>query len=205
MFKQHLNLAIAFALLCMGAISTSWSLETGKPAPEFTLTDTHGKIHSLTDFKGKTVVLEWTNPGCPFVVKHYGSGNMQALQKEYTAKGVVWLTICSSAPGKQGQMSSANWNKNLTENGSSPTALLIDEDGTVGRLYKAKTTPHLFVINSGGNVVYEGAIDSIKSPNPEDIPKATNYVRAALDEVLAGKPVTQPSTTPYGCSVKYAN
>lgn len=205
MFKTTLPLAIAFALLCIGIPSTSWSLETGKAAPDFTLVDTHGKSHSLADFKGKTVVLEWTNPGCPFVIKHYGSGNMQALQKEYSAKGVVWLSICSSATGKQGHMSPDEWNKTLSKEGSTPTALLLDGDGKVGRLYGAKTTPHMFVIDAGGKVVYEGAIDSIKSPNAGDIPKATNHVKAALDEVLAGKPVTLPVTTPYGCSVKYAN
>lgn len=203
--QSTLTLAVTFALLCIGSLSTSWSLETGKAAPDFTLVDTQGKSHSLADFKGKTVVLEWTNPGCPFVVKHYGSGNMQALQKAYTAKGVVWLSICSSATGKQGHMSPDDWNKTLAKEGSAPTALLLDEDGKVGRLYGAKTTPHMFVIDNGGRVVYEGAIDSIKSPNAGDIPKAANHVKAALDEVLAGKPVTLPVTTPYGCSVKYAN
>jgi len=205
MFKSTFSLAFAFALLCTGAISTSWSLETGIAAPDFTLVDTHGKSHSLADFKGKTIVLEWTNPGCPFVVKHYGSGNMQALQKEYTAKGVVWLSLCSSAPGKQGHMSPEDWNKTLAKEGSTPTALLLDGEGKVGKLYGAKTTPHMFVIDAGGRVVYEGAIDSVKSPNAADIPKATNHVKAALDEVLAGKPVTLPVTTPYGCSVKYGN
>lgn len=179
--------------------------QTGKPAPEFTLTDSTGKSHKLSDFKGKFVVLEWLNHGCPFVVKHYGSGNMQKLQKEYTGKDVVWLSIVSSAPGKQGHMTPAETNKAKEESGSAATAVLIDEDGTVGRLYDAKTTPHMFVINPEGTLIYMGAIDSVKSPDPADIAGAKNYVKQALDEALAGKPVSEPVTTAYGCGVKYAN
>lgn len=179
--------------------------QTGQPAPEFALTDSNGKSHKLSDFKGKFVVLEWLNHGCPFVKKHYGSGNMQKLQKEYTGKDVVWLSIVSSAPGKQGHMSPAETNKAKEESGSAATAVLIDEDGTVGRLYDAKTTPHMFVVNPEGVLIYMGAIDSVKSPDPADIAGAKNYVKQALDEAMAGKPVSEPTTTAYGCGVKYAN
>lgn len=177
--------------------------QTGQPAPEFTLTDSNGKSHKLSDFKGKFVVLEWLNHGCPFVVKHYGSGNMQKLQKEYTGKDVVWLSIASSAPGKQGHMSTEETNKTKEEKGSAATAVLIDEDGTVGRLYDAKVTPHLFVVDPEGTLIYMGAIDSVKSTDAADIAGAKNYVKQALDEAMAGKPVSEPTTTAYGCPVKY--
>lgn len=193
------------ALITLACASTLTAATVGQPAPAFTLTDTNGTSHNLADFKGKTVVLEWINHECPFVVKHYKEGAMQALQKEFTAKGVVWLSICSSAPGKQGHMSAADWNKTTQEKGAAPTAVLLDEDGKVGRLYEAKTTPHMYIINPEGILVYAGAIDSIKSTNPADVPKATNHVRVALEELLAGKPVSTPTTPPYGCSVKYAN
>jgi len=178
---------------------------TGEPAPEFTLTDSNGQSHKLSDFKGKFVVLEWLNHGCPFVVKHYGSGNMQKLQKEFTGKDVVWLSIASSAPGKQGNMTPAEANVAKEEKGSAATAVLLDADGTVGRLYNAKVTPHMFVINPEGTLIYMGAIDSVKSPDPADVANAKNYVKQALDEAMAGKPVSEPTTTPYGCGVKYAN
>jgi len=204
MIKSSITLACACALLTLGSALTTQAAEVGKPAPAFTLTDTNGKSHNLADFKGKTVVLEWINHGCPFVVKHYSGGHMQALQKEYTGKGIVWLSICSSAPGKQGHMSAADWNKTNTEKKASPTAVLLDDDGKVGTLYGAKTTPHMYVINAEGTLVYAGAIDSIKSTSSDDVPKATNHVKVALDEILAGKPVTTATTAPYGCSVKYA-
>lgn len=204
MLKQHILPALAFALVTLGTAITAQAVEVGQPAPAFTLTDTQGKSHNLADFKGKTVVLEWINHGCPFVVKHYSGGHMQALQKEYTGKGVVWLSICSSAAGKQGAMSAEDWNKTNTEKGAAPSAVLLDTDGKVGQLYGAKTTPHMYLINAEGTLAYAGAIDSIKSTSSDDIPKATNYVKAGLDEILAGKPVSTPSTPPYGCSVKYA-
>lgn len=172
-------------------------------APAFTLADTDGKPRALADFKGKTVVLEWLNYDCPFVRKHYGSGNMQRLQKEWTAKGVVWLSVVSSAPGKQGNFPPAKLASLGKEKGSSPTAILVDESGAVGRLYGAKTTPHIFVIDPAGTLRYDGAIDSIRSADPDDIPKAENYVAAALQSVLAGQPVKTPTSQPYGCSVKY--
>jgi peroxiredoxin len=174
-----------------------------QPAPGFALTDSEGKTHSLAEFKGKFVVLEWVNYDCPFVHKQYGSGTMQHLQKTYTERGVTWLSICSSAPGKQGNFAPADLRNRITQERAVPTAYLIDEDGTVGRLYGAKTTPHMFVINPEGRLLYAGAIDDIASTDPDDIPKATNYVRACLDAAIAGKPVVTTSTTSYGCSVKY--
>jgi len=177
--------------------------QTGQPAPEFTLTDSNGKSHKLSDFKGKFVVLEWLNHGCPFVKKHYDGGNMQGLQKEYTGKDVVWLSIASSAPGKQGHMSPEETNKAKEEKGSAATAILIDEDGTVGKLYDAKVTPELYVINPEGTLVYMGAIDDKKSVDAADVAGAKNYVKQALDEALAGNPVSEPATEAYGCSVKY--
>jgi peroxiredoxin len=172
-------------------------------APEFTLTDSNGKQHSLSDFHGKFVVLEWVNYDCPFVRKHYGSRNMQRLQRAYTEKDVVWLSICSSAPGKQGYFEPDELQARIIEEDAVPTAYLIDADGAVGKLYEARTTPHMFVISPKGILLYAGAIDDIASTDVDDVPKATNYVRTALDAALAGKPVTTTSTKSYGCSVKY--
>ena len=177
--------------------------EVGSKAPDFSVKDTNGKTESLSQYKGKYVVLEWTNPDCPFVHKHYDSGNMQKLQKEFTAKGVVWLSINSSAEGKQGAYTPEKWNEIVKEKNASPTAMLLDDGGKVGKSYGAKTTPHMFIINPEGNLIYEGGIDSIESTNQADIPKATNYVQAALDEAMTGKPVTTPTSHPYGCGVKY--
>ena len=175
----------------------------GSAAPDFSLTDSKGKTHSLAQYKGKHVVLEWFNPECPFVKKHYGSGNMQKLQEEYTGKDVVWLTIDSSAAGKEGHLTPEQANAKMGEWKTKQTAFLLDAEGTAGKSYGAKNTPHMFVINSEGKLVYSGAIDSKPSPKPEDIPSSTNYVKAALDESLAGKAVTTANTKPYGCSVKY--
>ena len=175
----------------------------GQPAPAFTLPDASGAQESLASFKGKWVVLEWVNPECPFVKKHYGSANMQKLQKAYTAQGVVWLSIDSSAPGKQGYMDGAQASAFVKEKGASPSALLLDPQGTVGRAYGARTTPHMFIINPEGKVVYAGAIDDKPSTDTGDVAGAKNYVATALDEVMAGKPVTTTSSQPYGCSVKY--
>ncbi len=172
-------------------------------APNFTLPDATGKEHSLFDYRGKIVVLEWINHGCPFVKKHYKSSNMQSMQEKYTAQDVVWLSICSSAPGKQGHMSADKWIVAHEKHASAETAVLLDPAGDVGRLYDARTTPHMFVIDTGGRVAYEGAIDSIKSADPADIPRATNYVTEVLDAMLAGEPAPHTETKPYGCSVKY--
>jgi len=188
--------------LCLALFTLSGGLFAGA-APAFTLTDTKGTEHSLSDFAGKTVVLEWFNSGCPFVKKHYSQGHMQALQAEAAEKGVVWLTIVSSAPGKQGHGSPAEQNAKIAEWKIASAAMLLDEDGSVGKAYDAKVTPHMFVINPEGEIVYNGAIDSKRSVDPNDIADATNYVQAALDAVLAGEAVAVASTQPYGCSVKY--
>jgi peroxiredoxin len=175
----------------------------GSAAPDFSLTDASGKSHSLSEYKGKYVVLEWFNPECPFVKKHYGGGNMQKLQEEYTGKGVVWLSIDSSAPGLEGSLTPDQAQKKMSEWKTKQTALLLDPEGKAGRAYGAKNTPDMIVINPEGKIVYEGAIDSKATPNPADIPTSTNYVKVALDESMAGKPVTTATTKPYGCSVKY--
>jgi peroxiredoxin len=191
------------SLLALAAVTLAASLQgaptIGQPAPDFTLTDTAGKSHKLSDLAGKVVVLEWINDGCPFVQRHYGSKNMQTLQQNYTGKGVVWLSVCSSNKGEQGNHSAADWEKLRQSQGHKSTALLLDEPGAVGRLYGAKTTPHMFVIDAQGKLAYNGAIDS----NNSDVAKAENYVAAALDAVLAGKPVAKATSTPYGCGVKY--
>lgn len=195
--------AVLGALLIGRADLVRAEAMVGEPAPEFTLTDERGAARSLGEFKGKFVVLEWFNNGCPFVNKHYGSGNLQAIQADATGRGAVWLTIVSSAPGKQGSLTPEQAPAVIAERGAHPTALLLDPNGAVGRLYGAKTTPHLFLVNPEGRVIYAGAIDDRPSTDPADIPGATNYVRQALDEAMAGKPVSVPSTQSYGCSVKY--
>ncbi len=192
--------AVVAVTLTAGALQAA---EVGKPAPDFTLKDIQGNSHSLADFKGKTVVLEWTNLGCPFVKKHYGSGNMQALQKTYTDKGVVWLSICSSAPGKQGYFDTATWQKKVAEQGGRATAVLLDSDGQTGRVYGARTTPHMYIVGADGILKYAGAIDDNGSWDPKTIEGAHNYVAAALDALLQGQPVDVATTKPYGCSVKY--
>jgi peroxiredoxin len=175
----------------------------GKKAPDFSITDTNGKARKLSDFKGKYIVLEWFNFECPFVKKHYDSNNMQKLQKEYTGKGVVWLSICSSGKGKPGNGTAAEQNAEFKKKGAAPTAILLDEDGTIGKLYGAKTTPDMYVIDKKGELVYAGAIDSKATADSSDIPSSTNYVKEALDEALSSKPVATASTKSYGCSVKY--
>jgi peroxiredoxin len=179
-------------------------VQVGSTAPDFSLTDTHGRTHRLSEYRGKIVVLEWYNPDCPFVGKHYRSGNMQQLQKEYTAKGVVWLTVDSSAAGEQGNYPAETLNQISNKVGAVRTALLLDPDGNVGHAYGAKTTPDMYIIDSKGSLVYRGAIDNKRSTNEADVKTATNYVRQALDAVLAGKSVPVSATQPYGCTVKYA-
>jgi len=198
------KLLTAFILSALASVSgLVASAEVGQPAPEFTLKDCSGKEHSLSDFKGKTVVLEWINHGCPFVVKHYSSNNMQQLQKAATEDGVVWLSICSSAPGKQGHMSAEDATAKCEAVGSAATAYLLDEDGKVGKAYGATRTPEMFIVNAEGVLVYHGAIDDNSSSKAADIEGATNHVQVALAEISEGKPVTTAKTTPYGCSVKY--
>ena len=176
----------------------------GLPAPGFRLVDQDGNAHELADFAGSPVVLEWFNHGCPFVVKHYESGNMQALQERYIDQGVVWLSICSSAEGKQGYFAQEAAAGVIDQHGMNSSAVLRDPDGTVGRRYAAKTTPHMFVIDTDGTLLYDGAIDSIATANPDDIAGATNHVASVLDAVLAGEAVEPTKNKPYGCSVKYA-
>lgn len=177
--------------------------EIGKAAPAFAAADIAGAQRTLAEHAGKVVVLEWNNPECPFVKKHYSGGSMQALQKELTAKGVVWVTINSGAAGKQGALDGAGAKAMLAEKGASPSVYLIDGNGKIGKAYGAKTTPHMFVIDAKGTLVYAGAIDDKATSNADDVKGATNWVRQAVEETLAGKPVTMASTQPYGCSVKY--
>jgi peroxiredoxin len=182
----------------------AWAVRVGSPAPDFTATDTYGKSQKLSEYKGKFVVLEWHNRDCPYTHKHYASGNMQKLQKEWTGKGVVWFTVISSAPGKQGYVTADDENAYVKKVGASPTAVLLDPQGTLGRLYDAKTTPQMFIINPEGVLIYDGAIDNKPTSDQRDIAQATNYVQAALEEAMAGKPVAVTVSRPYGCSVKYA-
>ena len=198
---RFFGLAVAFIVAL--ATSAEASAVIGSNAPDFTLTDLQGKTHRLFDYKGKTVVLEWVNPECPFVMKHYGSGNIPRTQKAATADGVIWLSINTGQPGAQGVYDAARQAKWAERMQASPTAYLRDPDGRVGRLYGAKTTPHLFVITGDGTLVYNGAIDSIRSADVDDIAKAENYVQSALAAVKAGQPVKKATSQPYGCSVKY--
>jgi len=192
---------VATLFLAAGAVHAAPKL--GEPAPGFTLSGSDGKAYSLGDFKGKYVVLEWTNHDCPFVKKHYKSGNMQAQQKELTGKGAIWLSMISSAPGKQGHVDAAGANELTKSRGAAPTAVLLDPAGDVGRKYEAKTTPHMYVVAPDGTLIYMGGIDSIASTDTDDIAQATPYVKVALAEAMGGKPVSNASTKPYGCSVKY--
>jgi len=177
--------------------------KVGDAAPGFSATASTGKTVRLADYRGKYVVLEWHNNGCPYVGKHYNSGNMQRLQKQWTAQGVVWFTILSSAPGKQGYVTASEENNYLTKMQAAPTAALLDPTGEIGHLYDAKTSPQMVVINPQGVVIYSGAIDDRPTTDLQDVPGATNYVSLALEQTMAGKPVQTPATRPYGCSVKY--
>src|SRR6202022_2845913 len=200
--KPKLFFAAVIAFVA-GALYASDVPPVGSAAPDFSLTDAKGKTHSLSEYKGKYVVLEWFNPECPFVKKHYGGGNMQKLQEQYTGKGVAWLTIDSNAPGTEGNLSPEQAEKVANAWKTKQTALLLDPEGKAGRAYGAKNTPNMVIISPEGKIVYQGAIDSKATPNPGDIPSSTNYVKVALDESLSGKPVSNPTTKPYGCSVKY--
>lgn len=196
--------ALAAAVILFAAMPVKAAVEIGKPAPEIEATDTNGNPFKLSDHKGKIVVLEWTNNECPFVMKHYGSGNMQATQKAAAEMGDVdWVSIVSSAPGRQGHVSAEEANKIATEAGATITAELLDESGEIGKAYDAKTTPHMFVIDKEGNVAYAGAIDDKPSPNPATLQGATNYVLAALESLNAGKDIEVKQSQPYGCGVKY--
>jgi peroxiredoxin len=198
------SLVIAvMSLVAVAFIARAEFPPVGAAAPDFSLKDTKGQTHSLAQYKGKYVVLEWFNPECPFVKKHYGSDNMQKLQKEATSKGAVWLSIDSSAEGKEGYLTADAAQKIESQWHVANTALLLDPDGIAGKAYGAKNTPHMVLINPEGKIVYEGAIDSKATPNPADIAASTNYVKVALDEAMSGKAVSNPQTKPYGCSVKY--
>jgi len=197
------RLASALLMLAIAGAAGA-SPDIGAPAPEFSLPDTTGNQHTLADLRGSFVVLEWTNHQCPFVRKHYGSGNMQALQKEYTGEGVVWLSIISSAPGEQGYVSAEKADELTRERDASPSAVLLDPKGTVGKLYGARTTPHMYIVDPDGTLIYKGGIDDKPSTSRADIDTATNYVRVALAEARNGQSVSNPVTRPYGCSVKYA-
>ena len=214
--KKHLGMAALVALLSLALavytlsqgskdakLEVATTAEIGKPAPNFKLTSSIGKEHSLSDYKGKWVVLEWINLQCPFVRKHYDSKNMQTLQEVYTKKEVVWLSICSSAPGKQGNFSGEELTAKIKEVGTNSSSYLVDGDGKVGHSYGAKTTPHMFIINPKGVLVYAGAIDDKASTKVADVTGAANFVSAALDAGLTQKEIKVSSTVPYGCSVKY--
>ncbi len=197
-------LLIGLTTLCTGALFAAEAPKVGAPAPAFSLPDSHGQTESLGKYKGKYVVLEWFNPGCPFVQKHYKSENMQSLQKEFTGKGVVWLTIDSSAEGNEGYLTPADANKQMTDWKMKSTALLLDPEGKVGHEYAATNTPHMFVIDPEGKLIYSGAIDSKPTADPDDVKSANNYVKAALEAAMAGKPVATSTSRAYGCSIKYA-
>jgi Peroxiredoxin len=203
------NLAKAFCAgvaLTFAATAVVADPVVGQPAPVFTGKTAEGSNLNLEALRGKTVVLEWTNHECPYVVKHYEkSGNIPSLQKEAAEDGIVWLQVISSAPGKQGHVDGATALKLNEQRGAHPSGVILDSDGSIGKLYAAQTSPHLFIINAEGVLEYKGGIDSIKSPKEGDIPKATNYVREALDALAEGKKVPHPSTAPYGCSIKYAS
>ncbi len=194
---------LAFALVFLLMLPVVAAVRVGEAAPNFTATDSYGHPHNLAESKGKYVVLEWHNQGCPYTKKHYDSGNMQKLQKLWTSKGVVWFTVISSAPGEQGYVTAAQENDYVKRINAAPTAVLLDPKGDLGHLYGAKTTPHMFVINPQGQLIYEGAIDDKPTPEQSDIAGAINYVTAALEESMAGKQVEVPASRPYGCSVKY--
>jgi hypothetical protein len=204
-FFKYLSVGAAVvAALCTSNLIAA--VEVGQPAPDFTLTDLDGQKHDLSEYRGKTVVLEWNNPDCPIVRKHYESDNLPKLQREATGEGIVWLLINSGAAGQQGgDYSAAELKDWLKKHNAAPSDYFRDQDGKVGHLYHARTTPHMFIIDPKGTLVYEGAIDSIPSGRKDDIAKATNYVRVALDDLKAGRPIEMPATQPYGCSVKYGS
>jgi peroxiredoxin len=200
--RRTLTAALLAAPFASLVASPLFAATPGQPAPDFSAVDTSGKTHRLSDFKGRFVVLEWTNPGCPFVRKHY-NGNMQALQKESTAKGAVWLAINSTETGASDYLAPAQLAAWMTEKSAGATATLMDASGQIGQRYAAKTTPHMYIINPQGQLVYAGAIDSIASARVDDIKTATNYVRQGLNEAMAGKPISAATTRAYGCTIKY--
>jgi peroxiredoxin len=198
--KSFLSLGV---MAVLAVTMVAYAVRVGNAAPDFTGTDSNGKTQKLSEYRGKYVVLEWTNNGCPYTQKHYESGNMQALQKEWTDKGVVWLTVLSSASGEQGYMTASQENAYIGKEHAAPTAAILDSTGVIGHAYEAKTTPHMFVIDPSGKLIYAGAIDDHATIDSSDIKSSKNYVSDALSESMAGKPVATAYTRPYGCSVKY--
>jgi alkyl hydroperoxide reductase subunit AhpC len=204
--KSHVHAhlaAIVAAVLTLVSTTPARAAQVGAPAPNFHGTDSNGKAQNLDQYKGKYIVLEWHNHDCPYTIKHYKSGNMQSLQKEWTAKGVVWFTVISSAPGTQGYVDAAQENAYMKKMGAQPTAAILDPKGEIGHLYGAKTTPNMFIIDPTGKLIYAGAIDDHATTEISDIQSSKNYVSAALSEAMNGKAVETPVTRPYGCSVKY--
>jgi peroxiredoxin len=195
---------LALSILALAA-APALAVTVGQPAPAFSVADTSGRTVSLADFKGRTVVLEWVNPGCPYVRKHYDSANMQATQKGATGQGVVWLAVNSTAPGHYDHRKPADMAAWMASQKASATHTLMDGDGKVGKAYGARTTPHLYIVDAKGTLVYAGGIDDKPSSNPADVKTARNHVNAALADISAGKPVAQAVTRPYGCSVKYGD
>ena len=197
--------ALTLSAAALLALPAQAKFDTGSTLPDLQVTDSNGTVHSLSDFEGKNVVLEWTNHECPFVLKHYDSAhsNMQNLQKEAAASDVVWLSIVSSAPGNQGYVTGEQANALTVSRDAAPSAVVLDPNGTAGHSFSAKTTPHMYIIDKDRTLVYQGAIDSKRSANPNDIPSSTNYVKAALNSLEAGEPIATRETKPYGCSVKY--
>ena len=204
-FHRSLSRSLQGALLAVAVLGGPALAEPqiGQPAPAFSVTDTQGKTWTLEDLAGQAAVLEWTNHDCPYVRKHYGAGNMQALQREATRQEVLWLSVISSAPGKQGHVTAAEADALTQARGAAPTAVLLDESGVMGRAYAARTTPHLYLIAADGTLAYMGGIDDRPTSDPADIPAAKSYIRAALADLASGRPVTEAVTRPYGCSVKY--
>jgi alkyl hydroperoxide reductase subunit AhpC len=203
--RRWIGLTTLVVLGLCAVLPALWAAKVGEAAPEFTASASNGKTIRLSDYRGKYVVLEWHNNGCPYVGKHYKSGNMQRLQKEWTDRGVVWFTVLSSAPGKQGYVTASEENEYLAKVKAAPTAALLDPGGEIGHLYDAKTSPQMVVINPEGVMIYSGAIDDKPTTDLEDVATATNYVTLALEEAMAGKQVQTPTTRPYGCSVKYVD
>ena len=201
--KHLVKAAVTMGFLA-AASSAMAAADLNQPAPTFDAVGADGKPVKLSDFKGKTVVLEWTNHECPFVAKHYDSGNMPTLQKDAAGKGVVWMQVLSSAPGKQGHVDGVTAQKLNANRKAAPAFTVLDPDGKIGKMYGAQTTPHMFIVNAAGQLVYKGGIDSIPTAKKEDLAKAENYVSAALTAISTGKPVEKASTKPYGCSIKYA-
>ena len=201
---KHLVKAAVTVGFLAAASSAMAAADLNQPAPTFNAVGADGKPVKLSDFKGKTVVLEWTNHECPFVAKHYDSGNMPTLQKDAAGKGVVWMQVLSSAPGKQGHVDGATAQKLNASRKAAPAFTVLDPEGKIGKMYGAQTTPHMFIVNAAGQLVYKGGIDSIPTAKKEDLAKAENYVAAALTAISTGKPVEKANTKPYGCSIKYA-